>query len=107
MTTPPPDRIICEIFKSSRKDELYLYVEKAKGLDPVPEALLRHMGTAIPVVTLLLTPTTRLARARSADIMTSIRQQGFYLQMPPAKEGYLLDLFQARDADESHTHGIA
>ena len=40
------DKLLCEIFKSSRKDEMYLYVDKRKGLTPVPEALLAFVWKA-------------------------------------------------------------
>ena len=34
------EKLLCEIFKSSRKDEMYLYVDKRKGMETVPEALM-------------------------------------------------------------------
>jgi hypothetical protein len=33
--------------------------------------------------------------------MVAIEEQGFYLQMPPAKEPYLLDLHRAESASRS------
>ncbi|SDL44104.1 hypothetical protein SAMN05192555_104225 [Franzmannia pantelleriensis] len=88
------DKLICEIFKSSRKDELYLYVDKRQGLAEVPEPLLEHFGTPLPVTTMLLTADKRLARAEASEVMAQIAEKGFYLQMPPAKEAYLLDLYR-------------
>lgn len=88
------DKLICEIYKSSRKEELYLYVDKRQGLSDVPEALLEHFGTPLPVTTMLLTADKRLARAEASDVMAQIAEKGFYLQMPPAKEPYLLDLYR-------------
>ncbi|MDN6323104.1 MAG: YcgL domain-containing protein, partial [Halomonas sp.] len=49
------DKLICEVFKSSRKDEMYLYVDKRQGLANVPEALLETFGKPVPVFTMLLT----------------------------------------------------
>lgn len=89
------DKLLCEIFKSARKEEMYLYVDKRQGLGEVPEALLEHFGTPISAMTLILTPEKRLGRARAADVMAAIRDKGYYLQMPPAKEEYLLDLYRA------------
>ncbi len=43
-------------------------------------------------MTLILTPEKSLSRARATDVMAAIREKGYYLQMPPAKEEYLLDL---------------
>ncbi len=86
------DKLLCEVFKSSRKEQMYLYVDKRQGLVEVPEALLEQFGKPLPAMTLILTPEKSLGRARAADVMAAIREKGYYLQMPPAKEEYLLDL---------------
>ncbi|MFD1383604.1 YcgL domain-containing protein [Rhodanobacter aciditrophus] len=88
-------QMIIQIFRSSKKDEMYLYVEKQKGVKDVPEALMERFGKAVPVMTMLLTPEKKLARANAKDIMDAIQEKGFYLQMPPAREEYLLDIYKA------------
>lgn len=75
--------VLCQVFRSSRQQEMYLYVEKSRGLDAVPDELLTRFGTPTPVMVLLLTPERTLARADSGAVIASIAQQGFYLQMPP------------------------
>lgn len=87
-------KLLCEIFKSPRKDEMYLYVDKRRGLADVPEALLERFGTPVAALTLILDPDKPLARADAAEVMAAIEEKGFYLQMPPAKEEYLLDLYR-------------
>ena len=76
-------RLLCEIFRSSRKEEMYLYVEKSKGLAEVPEALMTQFGEPESVMTLFLSEERKLARADTAEVMAHIRDEGFYLQMPP------------------------
>ena len=76
--------LLCQVFRSSRKQEMYLYVDKARGLQDVPETLLAQFGVAAPVMLLHLTPQYKLARADAAIVLASIAAQGFYLQMPPA-----------------------
>ncbi|MDI5934022.1 YcgL domain-containing protein [Halomonas kalidii] len=88
------DKLLCEVFKSPRVDEMYLYVDKRQGLGEVPEALLERFGKPLPAMTLILTPEKTLGRAKAVDVMATIRDKGFYLQMPPAKEEYLLDLYR-------------
>ncbi|MFG6668067.1 YcgL domain-containing protein [Halomonas sp. HNIBRBA4712] len=90
------DKLVCEIFKSSRKDEMYLYVDKRQGLAPVPEALMATFGKPVSVLTMILTEDKKLARVNVADVLAAIEEQGFYLQMPPAKEDYLLDIHRAQ-----------
>ena len=75
--------LLCEIFRSSRKEEMYLYVERAKGLADVPEALLAQFGEPESVMTLMLSEERKLARADVAEVLEHIRDKGFYLQMPP------------------------
>lgn len=88
------NKLLCEIYRSSRKEEMYLYVDKRQGLTEVPEALLERFGKPVLTLTLVLTPEKTLARVKSSDVMAAIRDKGFYLQMPPAKEEYLLDLYR-------------
>ena len=87
-------KMVCEIFKSPLKDEMYLYVDKRHGLQEVPEALLERFGKPVSVMTMILTEDKVLARAEASRIMAAIDDKGFYLQMPPAKEEYLLDLYR-------------
>lgn len=75
---------LCQVFKSPRREQTYLYVDKARGLADVPEPLLAHFGEPIEVMTLLLTPQRKLARADIREVLESIEQRGFYLQLPPS-----------------------
>ena len=87
---------LVEIFRSSRKEEMYLYVEKARGLVDVPEVLLKQFGEAESVMTLVLEPDRKLARANAAEVLADIEEKGLYLQMPPTAEE-LLRRESARD----------
>lgn len=87
--------MIIEIFRSSKKDEMYLYVEKQKGLKDVPEMLMERFGAGVSVMTMLIKPDQKLARANAQEVMDAIKEKGFYLQMPPAREEYMLDIYKA------------
>ncbi|TXS92964.1 YcgL domain-containing protein [Parahaliea maris] len=76
---------LCEIFRSSRKEEMYLYVDRARGLADVPEALMAQFGEPRSVMVLMLDSGRKLARADAAEVLDKIEQQGFYLQMPPSE----------------------
>ncbi len=75
--------LLCQVFRSSKKQEMYLYVDKSCGVEGVPDELLARFGELTPVMTLYLTPERKLARADTAVVLASIQDQGFYLQMPP------------------------
>ena len=87
-------KLLCSIYKTTKKDEMYLYVDKKDKFQKVPEALLSHFGQAVHFGDLLLRPEKKLARVDVNEVMTQIQEKGYFLQMPPAKEDYLLDLLQ-------------
>ena len=87
-------RIICSIYRSKKKDEMYLYVDKTKALSLVPEALLKMFGQPEHRMDMLLTADKKLAKAKAEDILSNIDAQVYYLQMPPVREEYMLDLYR-------------
>jgi len=89
---------LVSIYKSSKKDEMYLYVDKKQVLKELPEPLLVHFGSPQHVFDLLLTPEKKLARAESVTVLEKIEDQGFYLQMPPVSDDHLLQVVKARES---------
>lgn len=72
------------IYKSSKKDELYLYIEKKDDFSSVPQALYDSMGKEpIFVMEIELNPERKLAREDVANVIKSIEKQGFHVQIPP------------------------
>lgn len=78
-------KILCDIYKTASKDEMYLYLCRARGFKSVPEALLKSFGEPILVTTMVLTEAKKLARADVIKVMADLTAPGFYLQMPPPK----------------------
>lgn len=87
---------IVSIYKSPRKDEMYLYVDKRDQLGKVPEPLLQMFGTPIHVMDMPLTAERKLARVEADKVLAELDDKGFYLQMPPPKDDYMLDLYRER-----------
>lgn len=75
--------LICSIYRSSKKAEMYLYINKKQGLEAMPEELRSLFGTPIHVVDLLLRPERKLARVDVAKVRQALQEQGWFLQMPP------------------------
>lgn len=72
------------IYKSSRKDELYLYLAQKDDFSNVPQALYDSMGKEpIFVMEVELTPERKLAREDVNTVINSLETKGFHLQMPP------------------------
>lgn len=85
-------KLLCDVFKSSKIEEMYLYVKKQEGLDAVPEVLLKQFGEPVHVMTFILNEEKTLARADTATVIKNLDDKGFYLQMPPQKEGYMQEI---------------
>ena len=78
-------KLLCDIYKGDKKEEMYLYVPKDGGPSNVPEELLTSFGELKLVTTMVLTPSRKLARADINKVLSDITENGFYLQLPPAK----------------------
>lgn len=85
---------LCTIYKSPKEDEMYLYVDKQEDLSRIPGSLLERFGKPQQVTMLVLTEDKKLARAEAKKVLQAISEQGFYLQMPPPKDGYMQEVNQ-------------
>ena len=83
------EKILCSVYRSSKKDEMYVYVERARGLKDLPDALMSGFGAPVHVFDVLLTADRKLARVDVQDVMTKVREVGFFLQMPPPEDELL------------------
>lgn len=91
------ERRLVSVFRSKSRPDMYLYVDRQEGLARVPEALSQLFGTPVPAMDLLLTPEKRMARFSAADILAGIRDQGFFLQMPPLPDEEMNAIIRAND----------
>ena len=55
----------CSVYKSSKKKEMYLYVDRKYDLKTLPEALRLVFGEPLRVLDMILTPEKKLARISS------------------------------------------
>lgn len=82
-------KILCDIYRSGKKPDMYVYVPHSEGLKNLPEPLLKQFGRAELAMTILLTPEKKLARAKIDQVLACLREPGYYLQMPPQAESYM------------------
>ncbi len=76
-------RVICDIFKSLKKDDTYLYLQRPSDFELIPDALSQRLGKLEFVMELELSPDKKLAREEARVVMENITEHGFYLQIPP------------------------
>ena len=74
---------ICNIYKSSKEEGMYLYIEKKDDFSDIPENLLKKFGEPAFVMKLAIDKNTKLARVDSNHVLEMIQANNFYLQMPP------------------------
>lgn len=91
MSRTEPASTPCWIYRSSNKDEMYLYLAREEGFDELPEPLRRLFGTPTLVMNLQLTQRRPLAREDVASVISALDEQGYYLQMPPKLEPRLYE----------------
>ncbi len=82
-------RTLCDIYRSRKKEGLYLYVSRKHGLECVPEHLLQLFGRPELATTLLLTAEKKLARVDVERVLQAMEEPGYFLQMPPQAEDYM------------------
>jgi uncharacterized protein YcgL (UPF0745 family) len=74
---------LCSIYRSSKHEGMYLYVDKSEDLERVPAQLLKRFGKPEFAMALLLHPERELARVDVQKVLLEIDEQGFFLQIPP------------------------
>ncbi|MDE2421709.1 MAG: YcgL domain-containing protein [Gammaproteobacteria bacterium] len=91
--------MFCDIYRASKRDEMYLYVparadegsqndaesdhSEYDPLAKISDALKRAFGRPTFVMRLELTPERKLARVPVLSVIEALETQGYYLQLPP------------------------
>lgn len=81
--------MLCVIYRSTKRDQTYLYVEKKDDFSRVPEELLKGFGVPQFSMMLNLANREKLATADIVKVRQSLEEQGYYLQVPPPVESLL------------------
>ncbi|REF28362.1 hypothetical protein BDD26_3258 [Xenorhabdus cabanillasii] len=81
--------MICVIYRSSKREQTYLYIEKKGDFSRVPEELLKAFGQPQFSMMLSLAERKKLANADIEKVKEALSEQGFYLQIPPPVESLI------------------
>lgn len=81
--------MFCVIYKSPRREQTYLYVEKKDDFSRVPEALMQGFGKPQLAMLLPLDGRKKLVNADLEKVKEALKTQGYYLQLPPPPEDLL------------------
>jgi len=81
--------MLCAIYKSAKKAQTYLFVNKRDDFSDVPEALMTTFGTPTLVTLVNLATKDKLAMADIEKVKENLSNQWFYLQLPTPVENLL------------------
>lgn len=76
------------IYRSSRREGLYLYLAKRDAFDDVAGPIMARMGRVELVMELELTPDRRLAREDVASVRANLQSLGYHVQLPPDEDNW-------------------
>ena len=81
--------MFCVIYRSTKREQTYLYVEKKDDFSRVPDELMYSFGTPKLAMILPLDGRKKLIHADLDKVKQARADQGYYLQLPPPPENLL------------------
>ncbi len=81
--------MLCAVYKTRRKEGMYLYLPKKDRFDEVPEALMKTFGKPQFVMLVAVEKHGKVAGVDSEVLKKALLEEGYYLQMPAKIEDWL------------------
>lgn len=85
------EKAFVSVFRSSKKDDTYIFVRRGQDWEELPDALKEVFGKPVHSMDLVLTPERKLARATGEQVLEALNDRGFYLQMPEEQDSYVVE----------------
>lgn len=79
----------CFIYRSKHKPGMYLYLREKDNFSCVPESLMALLGEISFSFEFDLSKDRKLVKAEASEVMRIMGENGYFLQMPPAKSDLL------------------
>ncbi len=73
----------CYVYRSERKEGLYIYLAKAEDFDCLPSDLRQQCGTLELALEFELTPQRKLGQEKADSVLESLNTRGYHVQIPP------------------------
>ena len=71
------------VYRSPKKAQTYVYLPSDQDYDSLPEAFIEQFGDGALFLTFELDESKKLARVEAKTVLAALRNQGFFLQLPP------------------------
>ena len=91
--------MLTAVYKSKKKADTFLFIEKRDDFSKVPEPLMAMFGQPQYVMIINLAKRTQLGVADLDTLKQSLSDQGYYLQIQPPEENLLSQLRKQNGAD--------
>jgi len=75
--------MICNVFRSNRKKETFIYLARGTEFEDLPDDLQQAFGPPQRVMGLVLSPERKLAQVDVKTVIESLENTGYFLQLPP------------------------
>ena len=75
--------MLASVYRSNKKEDMYLYLSVRDDFSKVPEALLKIFGTPEFALQINLAKRDKLSRVDINEVKSKLADEGFFLQMPP------------------------
>ncbi len=88
------DVIEVSVYRCHKKAQTYVYLPADQDYADLPEAFVQQFGEASMFLTFALHAQKKLAQVDAGQVMAAIKNQGFFLQLPPQHD-YKIDGHQS------------
>jgi len=87
------------VYKSKKKSNRFLFIEKRDDFTKVPEPLMAMFGQPKDGMLINLAKRAMLGTADLETVKAALTEKGYYLQIPPPQENLLSQLRKENGAD--------
>lgn len=79
----------CFVYRSEKKQGMFLYLSKKDDFSCVPESLIKLLGETTYSFEFDLSKDRKLVKVEATEVMKNMDTNGYFLQMPPPKSELL------------------
>jgi len=79
----------CFVYRSEKKQGMFLYLSKKDDFECVPESLLKLLGETTYSFEFDLSKDRKLVKVEAKEVIKTMNENGYFLQMPPPKSELL------------------
>ena len=79
----------CFVYRSEKKQGMFLYLREKDDFSCVPESLMKLLGEITYSFEFDLSKDRKLVKVEAKEVIRTMNENGYFLQMPPPKSELL------------------